>query len=63
MNLEREDRLFRKAEKALPAILSGRASAKKSIHKTYYRWLRFHCDAMLRAEAGMELAEGVVPGR
>ena len=61
MNLEREDRLFlRKAEKALPAILSGRASAKKSIQdKTYYRWLRFHCDAMLSAEAGMELAEGV----
>ena len=61
MNLDREDRLFlRKAEKALPAILSGRASAKKSIQdKTYYRWLRLHCDAMLRAEAGMERAEGV----
>ena len=61
MNLEREDRLFlRKAEKALPAILSGRASAKKSIKdKTYYRWLRFHCDAMLSAEAEMGLAEGM----
>tara|TARA_B100001175_G_scaffold252873_1_gene220411 strand:- start:398 stop:1078 length:681 start_codon:yes stop_codon:yes gene_type:complete len=60
MNLEREDRLFlRKAEKALPAILSGRASAKKSIQdKTYYRWLRFHCDAMLSAESEMGLAEG-----
>ena len=32
MNLEREDRLFlRKAEKALPAIVTGRAAAKKSI--------------------------------
>ena len=61
MNLEREDRLFlRKAEKALPAILSGRASAKKSIQdKTYYRWLRFHCDAMLSAESEMDLAEGM----
>ena len=61
MNLEREDRLFlRKAEKALPAILSGRASAKKSIKdKTYYRWLRFHCDAMVSAEAEMGLAEGM----
>lgn len=61
MNLEREDRLFlRKAEKALPAILSGRASAKKSIQdKTYYRWLRFHCDSMLSAESEMDLAEGM----
>ena len=61
MNLEREDRLFlRKAEKALPAILSGRASAKKSIQdKTYYRWLRFHYDAMLSAESEMGLAEGM----
>ena len=61
MNLEREDRLFlRKAEKALPVILSGRASAKKSIQdKTYYRWLRFHCDAMLSAESEMDLAEGM----
>ena len=41
MNLEREDRLFlRKAENALPAILSGRAAAKKLIRQTYYRWLR-----------------------
>ena len=48
MNLEREDRLFlRKAENALPAILTGRAAARKSIkEKTYYKWLRFHLDAM-----------------
>tara|TARA_B100002051_G_scaffold224909_1_gene220085 strand:- start:9428 stop:10156 length:729 start_codon:yes stop_codon:yes gene_type:complete len=59
MNLEREDRLFlRKAEHALPAILSGRAAAKKSTNeKSYYRWLRFHLDAMKAAEAGMDLAE------
>ena len=60
MNLEREDRLFlRKAEKALPAIVSGRAAAKKPIKdKTYYRWLRFHLDSMTEAEAAMGLAEG-----
>ena len=60
MNLEREDRLFlRKAENALPAILSGRAAAKKPIKdKTYYRWLRFHLEVMQQAEAEMGLAEG-----
>ena len=60
INLEREDRLFlRKAENALPAILSGRAATKKSIKdKTYYRWLRFHLDAMRSAEAEMGLSEG-----
>ena len=60
MNLEREDRLFlRKAEKALPAIVTGRAAAKKPIKdKTYYRWLRFHLDAMTEAEAGMGLGDG-----
>ena len=41
MNLEREDRLFlRKAEAALPAIVTGKAAAKKSItEKSYYLWL------------------------
>ena len=60
INLEREDRLFlRKAENALPAILSGRAATKKSIkEKTYYRWLRFHLDAMQEAEQAMETADG-----
>ncbi len=60
MNLEREDRLFlRKAENALPKILSGRAAAKKSLKdKSYYRWLRFQCDAMKAAEAEMGLGEG-----
>lgn len=60
MNLEREDRLFlRKAEKALPAILSGRAATKKPIKdKTYYKWLKFHRDAMAAAELEMELNDG-----
>ena len=60
MNLEREDRLFlRKAENALPAIVTGRAAAKKPIkEKTYYRWLRFHLDAMQEAEQAMDKADG-----
>ena len=60
MNLEREDRLFlRKAENALPKILSGRAAAKKPINeKTYYKWLCFHLDAMKAQEAEMALNEG-----
>ena len=60
MNLEREDRLFlRKAENALPKILSGRAAAKKSLKdKSYYSWLRFQCDAMAAAEAEMGLSDG-----
>ena len=60
MNLEREDRLFlRKAENALPKILSGRAAAKKSLKdKSYYSWLRFQGDAMAAAEAEMGLSDG-----
>jgi len=60
MNLEREDRLFlRKAEAALPAIVTGKAAAKKGIReKSYYRWLQFHLDAMTQAEQGFALAEG-----
>ena len=60
MNLEREDRLFlRKAENALPAIVKGRGSTKKSTQdKTYYRWLVFHLEAMQAAEAAMDTAEG-----
>ncbi|MAN19700.1 hypothetical protein [Synechococcus sp. A15-60] len=60
MNLEREDRLFlRKAEAALPALVTGKAAAKKSTQdKSYYRWLRFHLDAMKEAEAAMELKDG-----
>ncbi|WP_115015464.1 hypothetical protein [Synechococcus sp. UW140] len=60
MNLEREDRLFlRKAEAALPAIVTGKAAAKKNIReKSYYLWLQFHLDAMTAAEQGFGLSEG-----
>ena len=60
MNLEREDRLFlRKAEAALPAIVTGKAAAKKNIReKSYYLWLRFHLDAMTAAEQGFGLSDG-----
>ena len=60
MNLEREDRLFlRKAEAALPAIVTGKAAAKKSIHeKSYYLWLQFHLDAMTAAEQGFAQTDG-----
>jgi len=60
MNLEREDRLFlRKAEAALPAIVSGKASARKGLkEKSYYRWLQFHRQAMAEAEQGFGLPEG-----
>lgn len=60
MNLEREDRLFlRKAEAALPELVTGKAAAKKSTKdKSYYRWLAFHLDAMTASEAQMSLPDG-----
>ncbi|WP_413325752.1 hypothetical protein [Synechococcus sp. MIT S9503] len=60
MNLEREDRLFlRKAEAALPVLVTGKASVKKNTQdKSYYRWLRFHLDAMTAAQSEMGLADG-----
>ena len=60
MNLEREDRLFlRKAEAALPVLVTGKAAVKKNTQdKSYYRWLRFHLDAMTAAQSAMGLAEG-----
>jgi hypothetical protein len=60
MNLEREDRLFlRKAEAALPVIVSGKASAKKATReKSYYRWLCFHLEGMDAAEASYSLPQG-----
>ena len=60
MNLEREDRLFlRKAEAALPVLATGKASVKKNTQdKSYYRWLRFHLDAMTAAQSAMGLADG-----
>jgi hypothetical protein len=66
MNLEREDRQFlRKAEAALPIIVTGKASAKKPTEeKSYYRWLRFYLQAMDEAESALGLeqnARGVWP--
>lgn len=60
MNLEREDRLFlRKAEAALPELVTGKAAAKKSTKdKSYYRWLSFHLEAMTASEALMALPDG-----
>ena len=60
MNLEREDRLFlRKAEAALPELVTGKGAAKKSTKdKSYYRWLSFHLDAMTASEAQMSLPGG-----
>ena len=60
MNLEREDRLFlRKAEAALPVLATGKAAVKKNTQdKSYYRWLRFHLDAMTAAQSEMALADG-----
>ena len=60
MNLEREDRLFlRKAEAALPVLVTGKAAVKKNTQdKSYYRWLRFHLDAMTAAQSAMGLADG-----
>jgi hypothetical protein len=48
INLEREDRAFlRKAEAALPKLVSGRGSEKKRTQdKSHYRWLAFHLEAM-----------------
>jgi len=60
MNLEREDRLFlRKAEAALPVLVSGKAAMKKATHeKSYYRWICFHLEAMNAAEASFSMSEG-----
>ncbi len=60
INLEREDRLFlKKAEAALPKIVSGKAAAKKPTNeKSYYRWLRFYLDEMDKAENAFGLEAG-----
>ena len=60
MNLEREDRLFlRKAEAALPELVTGKSAAKKNTKdKSYYRWLTFHLDAMTASEAQMSIPDG-----
>ncbi len=60
INLERDDRQFlRKAEAALPKILSGKASTKKPINeKSYYKWLLFYLEAMNDLEKTSELPQG-----
>ncbi len=52
INLEREDRQFlKKAESALPKIVSAKASVKKDIkEKSYYRRLSFYLQSMNQAE-------------
>ncbi len=60
INLEREDRQFlRKAESALPKLVVGKAPVRKSIQeKSYYRWLVFYLEAMLKAENCYEIDPG-----
>ena len=59
INLEREDRIFlRKAEAALPKIVSGKAEKKRLQDKSYYRWLAFYRDAMTGSAAEQGLANG-----
>lgn len=60
INLEREDRQFlRKAESALPALSTGKASIKKPLQeKSYYRRLRFYLDAMDGAESKLDVSSG-----
>ena len=60
INLEREDRQYlRKAEAALPAILSSKVSVRKPTQeKSYYRRLSFYLDAMNLAESKLNIPEG-----
>tara|TARA_Y100001968_G_scaffold315573_1_gene342325 strand:+ start:2336 stop:3031 length:696 start_codon:yes stop_codon:yes gene_type:complete len=60
INLERDDRLFlRKAEAALPKIISSKSVPKKPTQeKSYYRWIRFYLDSMNQAELSFDLEVG-----
>ncbi len=60
INLEREDRLFlRKAEAALPKIITSKSAPKKALQeKSYYRWLKFYLDSMNKAEIDFNLKKG-----
>ncbi len=60
INLEREDRQFlRKAESALPKIVSGKASVKKPLsEKSYFRWLVFYLEAMNNFESTNKIPQG-----
>ena len=61
INLEREDRIFlRKAEAALPKIVTGKAEKKKLQDKSYYRWLAFYRDAMAASDSAAGLGESEV---
>ena len=61
INLEREDRIFlRKAEAALPKIVTGKAEKKKLQDKSYYRWLAFYRDAMATSDSAAGLGESEV---
>ena len=61
INLEREDRIFlRKAESALPKIVTGKAEKKKLQDKSYYRWLAFYRDAMATSDSAAGLGESEV---
>ena len=62
INLERDDRQFlRKAEAALPKIVSGKVSNKKPTHeKSYYLWLSFYVDQMLQAENLLKVKRGSI---
>ncbi len=60
INLEREDRQFlRKAEAALPKIVSSKTSTKKPIQeKSYYRRLCFYLQSMDEAEFNLGITKG-----
>lgn len=61
INLEPEDRaLLRRAEAALPKLAAhGKGSLKKTLQeKSYYRWLRFYCDALQAEAEGLGLQPG-----
>ncbi len=60
INLERDDRQFlRKAEAALPKILTNKTSIKKPINeKSYYQRICFFLEAMNQAENKLGLAKG-----
>ena len=62
INLEREDRQFlRKAESALPKIVSGKVSTKKpTAEKSYYLWLSFYLDQMKKVEENFSSEKGAL---
>tara|TARA_Y100001968_G_scaffold333540_1_gene397089 strand:- start:6624 stop:7328 length:705 start_codon:yes stop_codon:yes gene_type:complete len=62
INLERDDRQFlRKAESVLPQISKAKNSVKKPINeKSYYRWLYFYLENMIKAEDNFNLPEASI---